>query len=142
MQTAPESGCIVDLEIFYPVSLVTDYLDTKTEQAFVEHLLQHEKGIYYIYDKKLSILPAEFQSKDASRYLAAIELLAEYKCARPKLAFVVDWLNENRTENGRWDMGKSVSDKLYFPLSDDWRKPEVREADCTERITRLMNKLI
>ena len=54
---------------------------------------------------------------------------------------VVDWLEANRNDNGKWDMGKGVNDKVYFPLSDNWRKAETREADCTERITRLMNEL-
>jgi len=38
-------------------------------------------------------------------------------------------------------MGKAVNDKLYFPLSDDWRKSETRESDCTERIQKLLTKL-
>ena len=29
-------------------------------------------------------------------------------------------------------------DKVYFPLSDHWRKREMREADCTERISNLI----
>lgn len=101
-----------------------------------------DSGIYYIYDKKLSILPEVFESKEASRYLAAIEMLAKYKHSRSKLKFVVNWLDDNRNENGNWDMGKTVNDKLYFPLSDDWRKKETREADCTERIVKLKSALI
>lgn len=132
--------CIIGMEIFYPISLVVDCLDEKTEQALVEHIL--DCGIYYIYDKKLSVLPEEFESREASRYLAAIEMLAKYKYARHKLDFVVDWLNDNKNENGKWDMGKSVNDKLYFPLSDDWRKKETRESDCTERISKLMAELM
>lgn len=132
--------CIIGMEIFYSISIVSDCLDEKTEQALVDHIL--ECGIYYIYDKKLSVLPENFESKEASRYLAAIEMLAQYKHARYKLDFVVDWLNENRDENGNWDMGKTVNDKLYFPLSDDWRKKETREVDCTERIEKLMTKLL
>jgi hypothetical protein len=54
---------------------------------------------------------------------------------------VADWLLANRNENGKWDMGKTVNDKVYFPLSDDWRRVAVREADCTERIEKLLNKL-
>lgn len=136
----PGEGSIIGLEIFYPVSLVSDCLDEKTEQALVEHLI--DCGIYYIYDSKLSVLPKEFESKEASRYLAAIELLSKYKHSRHKLKFVADWLNDNRNENGNWDMGKTVNDKLYFPLSDDWRKKEIREADCTERIAKLMSELL
>lgn len=137
-----QGKCIIGMEIFYPISLVSDCLDEKTEQALVEYMLNVDCGIYYIYDKKLSILPENFESKEASRYLAAIEMLAKYKYARHKLGFVVAWLNDNRNENGNWDMGKTVSDKLYFPLSDDWRKKETREADCTERIGKLMAELL
>lgn len=49
---------------------------------------------------------------------------------------------ELQDNEGKWDMGKTVSDKLYFPLSDDWRKKETREADCTERIGKLMTELL
>lgn len=136
----PGEGSIIGLEIFYPISLVSDCLDKKTEQALVDHIM--DCGIYYIYDSKLSVLPKDFESKEASRYLAAIELLSKYKYSRHKLKFVADWLNDNRNENGNWDMGKTVNDKLYFPLSDDWRKKEIREADCTERITKLMSELL
>ena len=132
--------CIIGMETFYPISIVRECLDEKTEQALVDHIL--DCGIYYIYDKKLSVLPECFESKEASRYLAAIEMLAQYKHARYKLDFVVNWLDENTNENGNWDMGKIVNDKLYFPLSDDWRKKETREADCTERIEKLMTQLL
>ncbi|MBQ5322088.1 MAG: hypothetical protein J6J07_01440, partial [Oscillospiraceae bacterium] len=50
-------------------------------------------------------------------YLGAVELLAEYPRAREDLRFVSDWLEENRNENGNWDMGKSVKDGVYIPLS-------------------------
>lgn len=134
----PNGGRIIGIENYYPVSLLCDCLDEKTENAFIEHILNFDKGIYYIYDSKLTVPPQEFQSKKASRYLGAIELLVKYKHTRHKLNFVSDWLNANRNENGKWDMGKSVNDKLYFPLSDNWRKSETREADCTERIEKIM----
>lgn len=86
-------------------------------------------------------MPEYFESRIASRYLAAVELLAGYKQARHKLHFVTDWLNDHRNENGKWDMGKSVNDKMYFPLSDDWRKRETREADCTERIVKVITAI-
>lgn len=44
--------------------------------------------------------------------------------------------------DGKWDMGKLVNDKVYFPLSDDWRKRETREADCTERIEKLLSEIL
>ena len=137
----PNGGRIIGIENYYPVSLLCDCLDEKTACAFVEHILNFERGIYYIYDNKLAVPPQEFQSKTASRYLAAMELLARFKHTGHKLNFVVDWLDANRNRNGSWDMGKAVNDKVYFPLSDDWRKPETREKDCTERIYALLIEL-
>lgn len=137
----PYGGRIIDFVQFYLISLTSDVLDDKTENAVMDYVLNHESGIYYIYSAKIGELPQEFASKTASYYLGAIELLAKYKHAKHKLAFVVNWLNSNRNKNGKWDMGKSVNDKNYFPLSNDWRKSETREADCTERISRLIREI-
>lgn len=141
MGMSPRGGRFVDFVSFYQVSLVRGCLDTKTEEAMFDYLLNKEDGMYYIYDRRIKDLPPDFESKQASRYLAAIEILADFEQAKPKLQFVADWLNDNKNENGKWDMGKTVNDKLYFPYSDDWRKREVREADCTERITKILEKL-
>ncbi len=129
-------------ETFYFVSLLCDCFDERTEQLFVEHILNSEFGIYYIYPGRIVDLPNIFESKDSSYYLNTIELLSKYKYSRQKLRFVADWLNDNRNENGKWDMGKGVNDKVYFPLSDDWRKKEIREADCTARIEALLKELV
>jgi hypothetical protein len=138
----PSAGKICGLETFYPVSLMSDCLDENTGCAFVDYILNYDSGIYYIYDNKISVLPKVFQSREASRYLGAIELLAQFKNTRNKLGFVSEWLIKNRNENNKWDMGKSVNDRIYFPLSDSWRKNEVREADCTERIIALLHTLL
>lgn len=136
----PSGGRLIGFLSFYPVSLLAGLLDEKTEDAFVDYVLSSESGIYYIYDRKLTTLPERFEDRSTSYYLAAIELLARYPHAKRKLSFVVDWLSDNRGESG-WDMGKSANDKLYFPLSDDWRKSETRIADCTERIGKLITAI-
>lgn len=141
LKMKPGGGRLIDFVNFYPVSLVQGCLDEKTEKAMVAYVLNHEGGIYYIYENKLCTPPLVFASREASRYLAAIELLAPYHHAGTQLAFVVDWLEENRNENGKWDMGKTANDKVYFPLSDDWRRRETRENDCTERIEKLLEEL-
>lgn len=137
----PKGARILGCTTFYPVSLVAGLLDERTEQAYVAHIIQQENGIYYVYDRKIALLPKAFQSKEASRFLAAIELLAEYEASREQLIYVVKWLRENQNVNGKWDMGNVVNDKVYFPLSDSWRKVETREADCTERISGIISKL-
>jgi len=138
----PNGGRLIDFTNFYPISIVSNCLDRKTEIALMDYVLNKEDGIYYIYDKQLSVLPCCFESREASRYLGAIELLSKYKFAKDKLQFVADWLIDKRNINGKWDMGKTVNDKVYFPLSNDWRKKETREADCTERIDALLNDLL
>lgn len=140
---APRGGRLVDFVTFYHVSLLSNLLDADTEQAIFEYFLSHESGIYYVYGQCLKGLPKEFKSKQASRYLGAIELLSEYtnpNC-REKLGFVVEWLTENRESDGFWDMGPTVKDGVYYPLSDSWRSIETRKQDCTYRITKLIEKI-
>ncbi len=40
----------------------------------------------------------------------------------------------------KWDLGSSVKDFIYFPLSDSWIK-DARSKDCTFRIEQLIKKL-
>ena len=137
----PHGGRLVSFANFYPVSITGGLLDPDIENAAVDHLIHQEHGIYYIYDGLIAAPPACFESREASRYLAAIELLARHRHARSQLRYVADWLDSHRNEHNRWDMGKSVNDKLYFPLSDDWRRAETREADCTRRVSALIARL-
>ena len=137
----PKGGRLIDFSQFYMLSLLPGELDEQTQWAMVRHILNKPDGIYYVYEGRIAELPDFFEGKKASRYLGAIELLAEYEAARDELSFIADWIEANRNENGKWDLGKEAKDGVYFPLSDDWRKKETREADCTERVERLIGKL-
>lgn len=136
----PRGGRLEDFVNFYPVSLVAESLTPEAEARVFDHILHHAPGIYYIYDDLILHPPEPFESRKASRYLGAVELLALYRGQRAKLGFAVDWLYANRNERG-WDMGAAVNDGVYFPLSDDWRRKGAREADCTERVFRLLRAL-
>jgi len=139
----PKGGRLLDFANFYHISLLSDSLDDKIALSLIDYILQKPTGIYYIYGKQLSILPQNFKSKEASRYIYGIELLTEYKnpVCKEKLMFVVDWLNANKEDDGCWDMGASVKDGVIFPLSDSWRKKELRVNDCTYRISKLIAKI-
>jgi hypothetical protein len=139
----PKASRLVDFVHFYPISLLTNSLDEKIEANYFQYIMEHNSGMFYVYDKKLSIVPETFQSKNASRYLRAIELLAKYdnpECKK-QLAFVVTWLKENMLRKNEWDMGKESKDGIYFPLSDSWRDNENRIQDCSYRIGRLMERI-
>ena len=131
----------VDFVVFYVISLLQGLLTVNTERRMLDYVISYPRGIYYIYEKPINQLPEDFHTRQASCYLAAIELLAEYKTAKEKLGFVADWLEKNKDENGQWDMGTKVKDNIYFPLSDSWRKETYRKEDCTQRITELLKKL-
>lgn len=131
----------VGFESFYPIHLVQGLLSEETESRMLDYLIGFENGIYYVYDKPIRKLPEIFASIETSRYLAAVEILSGYTLAKEKLGFVAEWLEKNREENGQWDLGVKAKDNVYFPLSDSWRKAEYRRADCTQRISALMEKL-
>lgn len=135
----PQGGRLIDFTSFYQLLLLQGMLDEDTENALLEYVLAKPDGMYYVYDRPLN-QPPEFASLAASRYLGAIEVLAGYRHARAQLAFVCDWLEENRGAEG-WDMGKGAKDGVYYPLSDDWRTAQRRIADCTERINVLLQRL-
>lgn len=122
-------GCFHSLSQFYNSPVTTEQALCRLERL----------GYFYFAD---AVLPDCFESREASRYLGAIELLSKYKSAKDELKFVADWLIGKRNLNGKWDLGKTVNDKVYFPLSNDWRKKEMREADCTERIEALLKELL
>ena len=139
---SPRGARFEDFVSFYQVSLLSDTLDATTEATVFDYILRHPHGIYYIYEAApLVDLPPEFATRQASRYLGAIALMADYRRQIHKLSFVADWLAQQRNENGGWDMGGTVNDKIYFPLSASWRPKGARENDCTDRITRLLTRL-
>ena len=142
----PQGGRFVDFVSFYQVALLANRLDANTQSIVFDYILHHPYGIYYVYGNldglsPLCKLPAVFSSKSASRYLGAIELLAQYHADAHKLQFVADWLYAHKNEQGVWDMGSTVNDKVYFPLHNSWRRKEDRQADCTYRIQNLIDRI-
>lgn len=137
----PKAGCLASFVVFYQLSLARPLLTEQTQQRVLHYVLQAPRGIVYLYNKPLQKLPQTFASKQASRYLAAIELLATYKTAPQQLQFVTNWILQNKKQDGKWDMGSAAKDGIYLPLSDSWKNPDNRIADCTNRIQRLLQQL-
>ena len=133
----PKGGRLTDFVNFYQLSILPGMLDKQTESFMLDYVLNYKEGIYYVYESALDIPPDEFQSKQASRYLAALELLARYESVKDKLSFAYNWLKANQQANGTWDMGAAAKDGVYFPLSDRWDKT-TRITDSTYRIKKLL----
>lgn len=126
---------------YYPLMLLQNELTPETESRMLDHVLDWPEGIYYISTCPLRQPPAVFTSREASRYLAMLEILSGYSSAPGKLGFAIQWLKSNQDKNGQWDLGTQVNDGVYFPLSDSWRKAKDRRHDCTMRIERLIISL-
>ncbi len=135
----PKSGRLCDFVNFYPLSLLPGTLEMQTERKMLTYVLKHESGIYYIYESRLDILPQHWKSKQASRYLGAIELLCRYPTGREHCKFALDWIKAHQREDGSFDMGAAAKDGVYFPLSDRWDQ-QGRVKDCTHRIRRLLGE--
>lgn len=87
----PKKGKFVwKIENFYQVSLPKGLLSEDTEKAFVEYITSSDKGIYYIYNKPLSILPPEFMSKETLRFINAYSLIAEFDTHNHNIQSFVD----------------------------------------------------
>jgi len=127
-------------QYYYPISLLAGEINEKIEKTYFDYIMNSETGFYYGFYGAITKLPNKFCSKEASKYLTAVELYCEYpnKYCKEKLKFVVDWLNDNRNSNGRWDMGANVKDGAHFPLSDSWKTAALRENDCTYRIEKII----
>lgn len=116
---------------FYDVSLISDVLDEKTEECFIDCIMKDPKGIYYMYQKCIAVLPEQFQSKETVSYLSTIYVLLRYERSRYKFTFVKDWIMEHQYSEGMWDLGSQAKDGIIFPLSDDWKSEENRVKDCS-----------
>lgn len=138
---SPREKYMWEFANFYLLAILPEMLPSEIESKFLDYIINSERGIYYIYASCLRTLPNDFCSKTASRYINAYELLSNYACAVTKLQSFVDWITRNISEDGFWDMGQSVKDKMQFPLSNSWRKSLNRKIDCTVRIHRILSKL-
>lgn len=123
---------------FYHGMLLPGVLTPETENALVRHILH--TGMYYVCDRPLIHPPADMASRDASRWLYALDVLAAFRHARRQLDFAAAWLHLNAAD-GQWDFGPSAKDGISFPLSDSWRTPVQRRADCTERVQGFLDKI-
>jgi hypothetical protein len=94
----PKAGRLVDFVCFYQLVLLCGGLTERAELLLFDFCLSHPTGIFYVYDKPLNVLPETFTSRQTSRWLAAVELLAYYRRAalqQPRLLHQ----NERRHES-------------------------------------------
>lgn len=133
-------GVFKDCANFYHVSLLKGMLEPQIEMNFIDYILNHPQGIYYLgYNKKLKELPDKFDSKQTVKFIASIKLLQEYDYGMSQLGYVERWLNKHKASASTWELSSNVKDKIYLPLSESWRKKERRINDCTYFINEIVS---
>ena len=65
---------VLRLNYYYPISLLAGEIDERFEKAFFDFTMNSETGYYYGFVGSVLQPPNDFCSKEASRYLSAIEL--------------------------------------------------------------------
>lgn len=135
-----KGGRFIDFVNFYHVSLLPNLLSSDIENAFIEYVMNNKEGIYYVNNKSLKILPEVFESKETTKFLAAIQLISKYKISNRYLDLVFKWLNQNRLDTNKWDLGGKSKDSIYLPLSDSWRSKNQRIEDCSYWINNIVEE--
>jgi len=139
MNKKARGGRIKDFVNYYHVSLLAGQLSGPMEDRILDHILKHDKGIYYMgYHKALIDLPDRFEGKQTLKYLASIRHLKGFKGLGEKLSHVRDWLLQNQTIEGRWDLGPTGKDKIYMPLQASWRKRDNRIEDSSQLVEEVL----
>jgi hypothetical protein len=127
----------------YHVALLgsrADRLPHQLEKAYLTKIWNHGIGYLGVPPamspvRLLKKTPLHFES-----WLSSIELLTPFRSWRTHAQKPVDWLWEQRSQEGRWDFGPKSSRSTYFPLSESWRKKKNREFDWTTRVLVLLRK--
>jgi hypothetical protein len=110
------------------------------ERKMLGHVMHAPGGIYYVYEKEISVLPP-IASRDFWGWFRAHQLLSRFSAWKAQSAEAVNWIWAQRTDEGFWDLGK-ISRKPWtsFPLSESWRRPQNRVIDSTVEMLALLSK--
>jgi len=128
----------------YPLLILsaTDQrLPERLERMLLSFVMNSPTGIYYVYDRKISLLPA-IHSKGFWSWVRAQKMLSRFRLWRELSEDAVNWIWDQRTKEGFWDSGSKTARMPYssFPLSESWRRPENRIIDCSVELLTLLSK--
>ncbi len=70
------------------------------------------------------------------------ELLSRFPSWRGLAGDVVQWLWDERTPAGFWDLGPRSISSIALPLSESWHKKMARQFDWTTRVLVLLRRYL
>jgi len=128
----------------YPLNILGSQpglLSTDLEIALLRWLWQRPEGIGYL-EMPLN-QPPPLKPGPVDRWLASLELLS--RCFPVWVDFAhpsIEWLWEQRNEQGLLDFGPRPSSIAFLPLSDNWYTRQNRLFDWTTRVLILLRKYL
>jgi|TARA_Y100000310_G_scaffold336490_1_gene421163 hypothetical protein len=114
-------------------------LPKAVEARLLDFVLHKDDGIYYTYNGCLQNLPVVTERRFPG-WLAAHEILSRFVTWPALAEQAIEWIWQQRDENGLWDFGRKTPKGHYFPLSDNWKKGTNRVIDCSVRTLILLNR--
>jgi len=134
----------VPFHVKYPLLILSatdNRLPGDLERQVLDYVLHSPAGIYYMYDKTLS-QPLPILAKRFWGWTQAHRLLSRFGLWRELAGEVLNWIWDQRSAQGFWDLGSKIARKPYssFPLSESWRRPENRLIDGTLEMLALLSR--
>ncbi len=126
----------------YPLLILSatgNRLPEALEKNVLGTLLRAPEGIYYVCPGPLNALPP-ISSRTFWSWMQGHALLSRFPLWKTMCAETANWIWSQRTENGFWDLGGTISRKPFtrFPLSESWKRPENRLIDSSVEILDLL----
>lgn len=135
-------GKYLKLAGLYPLillSIPSVKLDLDIEAALLSWVSEKFAGIYYVYGARMLVPPAPNEPHFHS-WLNGVDLLCRFPTGRALCVPILNWLWQERSEDGFWDFGAAARRDMAFPLSENWKNATDRKIDCSIAVLSLMRK--
>jgi len=106
------------------------------ERKVFEYCLHREAGMYYIYDKNPSCLVPISDTKNSYHWLRNLSIIARFSVWDEYKDSYYDWVWQQRTLDGLWDLGNKP--RGFLQLSDSWRQRKNRIIDSSVYVLRFL----
>jgi hypothetical protein len=135
-------GSYVGLHSVYSVEFLgtrSNRIPKEIELAYLSWLWSLPRGLAYR-EAPLSILPEDSAYHNVKRWLSSLESIAMFSSWRSVSMDAVEWIWDQRGEDGLWDFGKKRGRSPHLPISDNWRKKGNRQNDYSTRVLTLLRR--
>lgn len=114
-------------------------LSHKTETSLLNWLWHKDNGMGYLEMPLVPLLHC-FSPGQIDRWFTSLEIVSQFSGWRKRAKDIIQWLWNQRGEDGLWDFGPKASHTTFMPLSENWQKKSARKFDWATRTLLLLEK--